>query len=1167
MDQLADNSFDANGLINETSYSVNGYGAMLNDQQDFDHKSNPLVSTVPSQLISPQLTNTPSPAGHFPSTLNMTPAAPVQANKSSHSPGRNLQSTTLHVNPHHTPANSASSNASLQVSPSEALNRAASPILLVSTYNRGDSPSRPASQITRNSSKRSRTAQDSSFLAPVDHLAAEDPPEEPSGDSDHGLPNAKRTNDGAWLPNTSSGQTGLAPSDRGDIYVPSIKDMDETRRHNEKNDEITTWLSKSEAGSDYDEGPKATRRTSRKLVKRDRPRARSTGGQVDTLELGPRADGTIPGPGALIDEDSGDAYSEDSASQISAEREVVASPPAQVDLNDRNLSDGYFTGADHIAPDDEEPSLSQFIGTRLSQAPHANAAMFTYERMSAQQETASRVATWGTRRRLSDTDIQSVVSGDVVRKLSLAQKTRARGNTLVRKASNLLPRRASSTSKRKEPDAGQEDTTFEPAQKMRTDSLTPFRPLQRIPSISKGQKSPPLNTGSAFLAMTGQITAVGRSTSATPESQNTATGPWNPLKRQRSKSEIPKTKSSNSPGLAQLMTNIGGPPVPRLPSPMQEKPSAGVADQGSDKQDDMAGEDDVTVDDEGIKLDLDVRSDNIIPTIEGFRTHARSLNPRLEIFLVERIVSEQSRRYKKLVENKVKHTHAVRISKECPSRGFCFELGGEAKELPPRPNLKDPEATGAQFQVAGNDDSDGEVNTFPEGIVTAAQFPVGIPLPPVKKLPAEFECPLCFKVKKFQKPSDWTKHVHEDVQPFTCTFPHCSEARSFKRKADWVRHENERHRHLEWWQCDMADCVHKCFRKDNFVQHLVREHKKREPKVKSRSGAGNKNASVKHDSIAAWQAKVEDEEIAAVWAQVDSCHFETQKKPKEEACKFCGNVCGSWKKLTVHLAKHMEQIAMPVLHLVKQREVSPDTIISPVNQRTQAALYPTSPGQTMNQEQSSLSPYGGGTNPHFATLQAQSPSAYSHDSHYSHSIHNSPSFSHTPTSGYDDQVVGNTPSMADFAQMHNLPTNMSYGPYQNLAQQPALVGASNHGSAPNTYPPPFNAVRHSPQQAVANHSQHHSQTHPAFIQTHPSYNLPTQQVSQHGVFSSPTDAGPYNVPFVDGMSQMHGYESEPMNYGQTDLPEMTPNVLYGVQQARPYSGPDPGTQGYTYTSQ
>lgn len=80
-----------------------------------------------------------------------------------------------------------------------------------------------------------------------------------------------------------------------------------------------------------------------------------------------------------------------------------------------------------------------------------------------------------------------------------------------------------------------------------------------------------------------------------------------------------------------------------------------------------------------------------------------------------------------------------------------------------------------------------------EGVISQDSFPQDIPMPPTQHLPAEFECRLCYQRKKFQKPSDWTKHVHEDVQPFTCTWENCGDKKIFKRKADWVCHENEGH--------------------------------------------------------------------------------------------------------------------------------------------------------------------------------------------------------------------------------------------------------------------------------------------------------------------------------------------------------------------------------------
>lgn len=280
--------------------------------------------------------------------------------------------------------------------------------------------------------------------------------------------------------------------------------------------------------------------------------------------------------------------------------------------------------------------------------------------------------------------------------------------------------------------------------------------------------------------------------------------------------------------------------MPMLASPLADTEATKQSVQLSPAADDDDNEQ------EAVTMDLTVRTDPIIPNQEGFRTHARQLNPRLADFMVERIAQEQIRRYKRLLEFRVKHLNIVQ-NKNCASGKFCIDLGGEAKQLAPKAGNKDPDAPFIGFQITAPGEEDENDDVPPEGTVVAAQFPSGVPLPPVKRLPAEFECPLCFKVKKFYKPSDWTKHVHEDVQPFTCTFPNCQEPKSFKRKADWVRHENERHRQLENWTCNITDCNHTCYRKDNFVQHLVREHKIAEPKQRT-GRASNKEQPTNNDS-------------------------------------------------------------------------------------------------------------------------------------------------------------------------------------------------------------------------------------------------------------------------------------------------------------------------------
>lgn len=130
--------------------------------------------------------------------------------------------------------------------------------------------------------------------------------------------------------------------------------------------------------------------------------------------------------------------------------------------------------------------------------------------------------------------------------------------------------------------------------------------------------------------------------------------------------------------------------------------------------------------------------------------------------------------------------------------------------------------------------------------------------------------------------------------------------------------------HLEWWTCDVEDCGHTCYRRDNFLQHLVREHKFPEPKLKTKAAIKRSGGQ------------------DATWQKVELCHVETKAKPQDEPCRFCGKTLPTWKKLTVHLAKHMENMSLPVLRLVARAELEPDSIISPV-QDPPPRVFPPAP--------------------------------------------------------------------------------------------------------------------------------------------------------------------------------------------------------------------------------
>ncbi len=786
------------------------------------------------QLLSPCMTANSSPvvgddgtmytAMHYNSTY---PTPPNQTVPLQHS-------TPIKQTP--SPALTNSPGQTSHPNPRPLVRHLTSPIVRVENYSREDSPSR--SDNSRPVSKRSHGSRRSNnHLSPYPHNDSSD---EDDDMQDRVRMQAKirgpeRNEDGSWLTTGGFGQAGLSPEERqamGGAWIPSIEELAEQRSKQEKKLEVEEWLTKSEVGSE------AGDLSSNNLLKpiTGRRRAKSTNdahrrGMQGQFNFGVRTDfdhiddAGIPGPGLYIDErsDYGDYDDEDDYN------EEPGSPPAEIDVHASHADNTYFPPANNsisifgaiARPWVDVPSEQTSSSTRY-QPPTSNAAMMRFRLRANDVESASLAATVGSRR-LSESDLGSVRASPGIARLiepdPKKHKERQRRPSFL---DNILPKRTPANLLKRKGSVPVPQSTDNGPDKHKEPVLE--KP-KRIGSWGR-PKSPRVDTNlSSHSKDGGPSSSTGLSASSGPWYQ----GAKNVIKRSRSRSDL-----GRSLGLAELMTQHGGPPMPMLASPLADTEATRVSAQPS-----PAGDDDED-DQEAVVMDLKVRTDPIIPSYEGFRTHARQLNPRLADFMVERITQEQMRRYKRLLEFRVKHLNAVK-SRTCASGKFCPDLGGEAKQLPPRAGNKDADAPFIGFQITapGSSDDDGEPPQ--EGTVVSAQFPSGVPLPPVKRLPAEFECPLCFKVKKFFKPSDWTKHVHEDVQPFTCTFPNCGEPKSFKRKADWVRHENERHRQLENWTCQIADCNHTCYRKDNFVQHLVREHKIAEPRQRTGRGS-NKDA-------------------------------------------------------------------------------------------------------------------------------------------------------------------------------------------------------------------------------------------------------------------------------------------------------------------------------------
>ncbi|KAF3398236.1 hypothetical protein F1880_005638 [Penicillium rolfsii] len=837
------------------------------------------------------------PEHTMPSPSSLQENATVQSNAN---PALSMQALFVASEQSGNSPNPATSPSRLTVSTNHVYNndltspspRGRSPIITISRTSRGDSPEGTAPE----------TYPSRSLLSPIglDEMQTgydDDNDDHRSISSVSVIP----SHNGTYVRTSTAARRGLDPLSRGDEYGPSPNEMHGRHKQEQKNAEIGLWTetvsaANSEAGDDTADQSRGRNRVTNRI------RALSTGAQplqqADYFNL-KESDRSVLGPGLMLHESSDDGIESDEYSDGSTASDSL---PALVE--DRGLYDystpGEYTSQEVASPEESFPLYPWQDAPRdpmrrgdMRQPKSSAAAMATYERRAREQDAASITAT---------IDNNSIInfSAGFERSLRITdgpKKHTSWSSSFFKRGQQRIKRQASDLSLASA-QSNFQPSGPEPPQPQRKESAgSSYR--HRLSLSSK--HSPKLHSRSpsltnALMSMTGQMAAVGGSHSVQAVSPHADASPkpfpakWG---RDRAKSEVPRP---TTPGLLDLMTTHGGPPVASLSryckaeSDIAEPrtsiaPSLDVPSAEDDEDIDVCDEEKRPV------MDFPAVASLPVPTMEGFKSQIMQINPRLNPALINRFAGEQVRRYRKLIDYQQKHATAV-AKGSCKSGSFCFALGGQAVLLPPRKTAADIESGQTQFRI-----TDGHDQSYlgSEGAISAAQFPPGVPLPPVTRLPAKFECPVCFQVKTIQKPSDWSKHIFEDVQPFTCTFPSCSEPKSFKRKADWVRHESERHRQLEWWCCTYGDCTHKCYRKNNFIQHLVREHKLPDPKAAVGDGP----------------AKIVDQ-------MVEDCKHNTHDTPAQEPCRFCGNNCGTWKKLTVHLGKHMEQLAMPLLELAKQ---------------------------------------------------------------------------------------------------------------------------------------------------------------------------------------------------------------------------------------------------------
>lgn len=563
----------------------------------------------------------------------------------------------------------------------------------------------------------------------------------------HRRASADRNKQGILVVPSAAGPSGWGPEHRPTEEVTSINQLNVLRSIAERNQEVDRWMTTSEGGVDPDAPPTPL----------DPLTVENDGIPAKEIPLGSETENRPL---------SGQTYYTESNGLLTEDDFKLMKQPR------------FWTDA---------PAVYRIDNSERTQPETAQAAMQRFDQMC--QETGSvlsRSATWGTRRRSlpSIADMEGVTSGSFLKKLSISRDRKP--SIIFKELRRGLLKKPSAHQLLKRHRTVPEDDGFEESEPQgRREIQNTLAPPSRSSSWAKKQQMPSLNT--ALVSMATGAAAIG-TTHARSGSISNVTSPKSPffknVRRPRSRSELPPkaapSQEDSQSALVDMWKKSGGPPVAQL----ARGTSAPDFDDDEDDEEDLYEEGDARA---GASNSID----DLVPNMAGFRAQVLKMNPRLaehNTYLVDRIAHQQVIRYKELLSKRVKHMGQVNTG-NCPSGRMCIASGGSAIPFDARGESRgvDPRATAHEV----GSDADG----MPlEGAISAESFPTDIPMPPAASLPAEFECQLCYSTKKFVKPSDWTKHVHEDVQPFTCTWDRCREPKIFKRKADWVRHENEGHR-------------------------------------------------------------------------------------------------------------------------------------------------------------------------------------------------------------------------------------------------------------------------------------------------------------------------------------------------------------------------------------
>ena len=289
-----------------------------------------------------------------------------------------------------------------------------------------------------------------------------------------------------------------------------------------------------------------------------------------------------------------------------------------------------------------------------------------------------------------------------------------------------------------------------------------------------------------------------------------------------------------------------------------------------------------------------------------FRLTAQSNHNEKEPFYFRLISAHTERNYTWL--DGIRRHKTIAAEGKCDSGVYCVAQGGKVTEDPETFDRLLP-----HFEIIGRDPSrtlsnDNKRYKLEEGAVQKITFLRGVPSPPVKRLPAKFECPICCKVQEIRGPEDWITHLFHDIPPFFCTFNDCEAGILFERKEDWVKHENESHGMREWWICSVAHRETTFFTGERFRKHIYFQHGISEDRAKTprRDDEDTEQLSSVHDSV-----------LTSLSTLPEACH-RIEEPGSLVPCAFCFQYYPR-KELIEHHTEHLETQTLYLLKIFANR--------------------------------------------------------------------------------------------------------------------------------------------------------------------------------------------------------------------------------------------------------